>query len=165
MRRALPVRVAPPTDVRASAFRACVPRVAPSVLRSITMVTPEVDETSKARLRAAGSHVVPVDLIAPPWKISASWWETVFTKLQIFSLGNTSAGRVDQVRVRVTHMIASVIASLARYRIPLALARSDSCNVPPVRLQVAFVDLDAFIVSERADTVFDACDATEVSRS
>ena len=129
------------------------------------MVTPEVNEVAKARLRAAGSHVVPVDLITPNWKISASWWETVFTKLQIFSLGNTSAGRVDQVRVRVTHMIASVIASLARYRIPLALARSDSCDVPPVRLQVAFVDLDAFIVSERADTVFDACDATEVSRS
>ena len=62
------------------------------------MVTPEVDETSKARLRAAGSHVVPVDLIAPPWKISASWWETVFTKVQIFSLRNTSAGVVDQVR-------------------------------------------------------------------
>ena len=67
--------------------------------RSITMVTPEVGEVAKARLRAAGSHVVPVDMITPAnWKIAASWWETVFTKLQIFSLRNTSAGIVDQVR-------------------------------------------------------------------
>ena len=29
-------------------------------------------------------------------------------------------------------------------------------------MQTKTVDLDAFIVSERADTIFDACDATEV---
>ena len=93
----------------------------------ITMVTPEVNEVARRQLRAAGSHVVQVDLISPPWQISASWWTTVFTKLQIFSLGNTSAGRVDKV---------------------------------------AFVDLDAFLVSDSADTIFDECDATEVrSRS
>ena len=90
-----------------------VTHLAPDPARSITMVTPEVNEVAKARLRAAGSHVVPVHLITPNWKISFGYWETVFTKLQIFSLGNTSAGRVDQVRARVTHMIAPVIASLA----------------------------------------------------
>lgn len=89
----------------------------------ITMVTPEVNEVARRQLRAAGSHVVPVDLISPPWQISASWWTTVFTKLQAFSLGNTTAGRVDKV---------------------------------------AFVDLDAFILKEDADSIFDQCGASEV---
>ena len=61
------------------------------------MVTPEVNEIARKQLRAAGSTVVPVDLINPPWNIAASWWTTVFTKLQIFSLGNTTAGLVDKV--------------------------------------------------------------------
>ena len=84
--------------------------------RSITMVTPEVGEVAKARLRAAGSHVVPVDMITPAnWKIAASWWETVFTKLQIFSLRNTSAGIVDQVRDSTARKRAS--ARTRRYPI------------------------------------------------
>merc|ERR1719484_421505 len=87
------------------------------------MVTPEVNDVARTQLRAAGSHVVQVDLISPPWQISASWRTTVFTKLQIFSLGNTTAGRVDKV---------------------------------------AFVDLDAFIVSDSADAIFDACSANEL---
>merc|ERR1719473_1192618 len=74
----------------------------------VTMVTPEVDD---------------VDLISPPWQIAASWWTTVFTKMQIFSLGNTSAGPLDKV---------------------------------------AFIDLDAFILNEKADTIFDACGAREL---
>merc|ERR1719352_2207954 len=49
----------------------------------LTMVTPEVNEVARRQLRAAGSHVVDVELVSPPWKISASWWTTVFTKLQI----------------------------------------------------------------------------------
>ena len=92
----------------------------------VTMVTPEVNEVARKQLRAAGSHIVEVGMITPPWQISASWWNTVFTKLQIFSLRNSSsAGVLDKV---------------------------------------AFVDLDAFIVSEKADTIFDACGAREVSR-
>ena len=68
-----------------------------SVPTHITMVTPEVNEIARKQLRAAGSTVVPVDLINPPWNIAASWWTTVFTKLNIFSLGNTTAGLVDKV--------------------------------------------------------------------
>ena len=90
----------------------------------VTMVTPEVTQVARSQLLAAGSHIIEVGMITPPWKISASWWTTVFTKLQIFSLSNsTSAGTLDKV---------------------------------------AFVDLDAFLVSEKADTIFDACGAREV---
>ena len=63
----------------------------------ITMVTPEVSEVARRQLRAAGSHVVQTELISPPWQIAASWWTTVFTKLAIFGLGNTTAGAVDKV--------------------------------------------------------------------
>lgn len=116
LRRAIRPAMAPRrlTYERPRAPRACTP---PSSFNSITMVTPEVGELSKARLRAAGSHVVPVDLITPPWKISASWWETVFTKLQIFSLRNTSAGVVDQVSAepRTWHSLSRCPPLLCRH--------------------------------------------------
>ena len=90
----------------------------------VTMVTPEVTQVARSQLIAAGSHIIEVGMITPPWRISASWWTTVFTKLQIFSLYNsTTAGILDKV---------------------------------------AFVDLDAFIISKKADTIFDACGAREV---
>ena len=90
----------------------------------VTMVTPEVEEPARRQLRAAGSHVVEVPLISPPWKISASWWNTVFTKLAIFSLRHVDGLTLDKV---------------------------------------AFVDLDAFLISPSADSIFDACGANEVS--
>ena len=49
----------------------------------VTMVTPEVNEVARKQLRDAGSHVVQVDLISPPWQIQASWWTTVFTKVDL----------------------------------------------------------------------------------
>ena len=89
----------------------------------ITMVTPEVNEVARRQLRAAGSHLVQIELISPPWPISTSWWTTVFTKLAIFGLGNTTAGAVDTV---------------------------------------AFLDLDAFLIDDSADSIFGACGAREV---
>ena len=59
-------------------------------------------------------------LVAPR---ASGRWTTVFTKLAIFGLGNTTAGKVDKV---------------------------------------AFVDLDAFITNDQADTIFDSCAASEV---
>ena len=94
------------------------------------MVTPEVGEVAKARLRAAGSHVVPVDMITPAnWKIAASWWETVFTKLQIFSLRNTSAGIVDQVRDSTARKRARAHAVIRYNTSPLSF-RQPPCPDP-----------------------------------
>ena len=86
-----------------------------SSYRHVTMVTPDVDEHSRALLHAAGSIVAEVALIEPPAaSLVPPWWAAVFTKLQVFSLSDYRA--------------------------------------------VAFLDLDAYLATRRADEIFDSCD-------
>ena len=82
----------------------------------VTMVTPDVEGATRARLRDAGSRVVEVAPIQPRAMARApAWWAPVFTKLRLLSLTGYRA--------------------------------------------VAFLDLDAFLASPRADEIFDACPA------